>query len=58
MTDLKDNFVEAYFNWGIALNVLGKYKDATKKIEKVIKLNPDHVHANALLLIFKKLETI
>jgi len=48
-TEINENNIYAYQNWGMCLSILGLHKDATKKFMKVIEMDPNHSNAHYFL---------
>lgn len=43
--ELKPDFTDAWYNFGIILSILGRYEEALDKFEKVVELSPNHKEA-------------
>ena len=39
------NFVKAYYNWGTALNSLGRHEDAIERFKQTVRINPKYGNA-------------
>ena len=44
-TELKPDYAQAYYNWGVALGELGRYEEEIERYRKAIELKPDYAEA-------------